>query len=70
MLKDKRFRKDEGNTCCSVLRYFEEITEFSIGCLEFEHFGEIVELSSDHLEDSGKIKKFSLGFWLFSVMKK
>lgn len=70
MLKDKRFRKDKGNTCCSVLRYFEEITEFSIGCLEFEHFGEIVELSSDHLEDSGKIKKFSLGFWLFSVMKK
>lgn len=43
LLKDKRFRRDEGNTCCLVLRYSEEITEFSVGCLEFEHFGEIVE---------------------------
>lgn len=67
MLKDKRFRKDERHTCCLVLRYFEEITEFSIGCLEFEHFGEIVEFSSDRLEGSGKIKEFSLGCWLFSV---
>lgn len=61
MLKDKRFGKDERNTCYLALRYFEEITEFSIDCLEFEHFGEIVEFSSDHLEDSGKVKEFSLG---------